>query len=112
MLRIDPAWLVDTVSLSAKLGFDDWQRPTYSDPVTVKCRIDRGQIYQGTSNNREIIANAVIFLYPKLAPMPVFNDSWLDGIAHFDGADYTITRVERNSEPASAEVFSYELEVL
>lgn len=112
MLHIDPAWLVDTVSLSFKQGIDDWQRPTYSDPVTVKCRIDRGQIYQGTNNNREIIANAVIFLYPKLVPMPVLNDSWLDGIAHFDGDDYTIQRIERNTEPTSADTFSYELEVL
>lgn len=103
----------DTVTLAQKVGKDDWQKPLYGDPITVKARVDRGTIYSGTNNDRQIVANAVIYLRTKLNPnMPVLGPDWLQGSATFDGHSYAITTVDTLMDAGMPVIWGYELEVL
>lgn len=70
-------------------------------------------IYSGTSNNRTITANAVVFLFAGVTtPMPKIDKNWVGYHLTFEGNDYTITNIVDNREPYSNDVYSYELEVL
>lgn len=113
MIDIDPAWLVDTVTLERVIDTDNWQKPVYSDPVACQCRIDRDQVYSGTGNDREIVANATVFLYPGYTKsIPALDEMWLNGRAFFDGKPHIIKHVAVNKAPTQPATWSYELEVL
>lgn len=111
---VDPHWLTDTVTLAKRTGMDDWQKPTYGDPVTVpNVRIDRSTVYSGDSNSRTIVANAVVYIYTKYAgEMPVLDDLWLNGTCTYDGRPHIIKTVSRMDAPGEPIIWGYELEVL
>lgn len=70
-------------------------------------------IYAGSSNNRTITANAIVYLFAGIStPLPKITPDWVGYHLNFEGRDYTITNVVDNREPFSNEVYSYELEVL
>ena len=70
-------------------------------------------IYAGSSNNRTITANAIVYLFAGIStPLPKITPDWVGYHLKFEGRDYTITNVIDNREPFSNEVYSYELEVL
>ncbi|WP_413538934.1 putative minor capsid protein [Enterococcus malodoratus] len=95
-------------------GKDKWQKPIFSDPITIKNMILQPQtVYSGTNNNRQVVANASAFLFGGVSdPMPVINKNHVGSELDFEGETYTITTIVDNRNPFSNEVYSYELEVL
>jgi hypothetical protein len=104
----------DSVTLYRVTGKDDWQKPIYSEPVVIgHARIDRGTVYSGTNNDRQIVAKAVIYIRRAgNSDMPLLDDSWLQGNAEFDGKTYVITTVNVLKGTVGTDVWGYELEVL
>ena len=104
----------DSVTLFRVTGKDDWQKPIYSEPVVIgHARIDRGTVYSGTNNDRQIVAKAVIYIRcTGNSDMPLLDDSWLQGQAEFDNRKYTITTVNVLKDTDTPEIWGYELEVL
>lgn len=95
-------------------GKDKWQKPIFSDPITIKNMIFQPQtVYSGTNNNRQVVANAIAFLFGDVSdPMPVIDKNHVGSELDFEGETYTITTIVDNRNPFSNEVYSYELEVL
>ena len=95
-------------------GHDKWQKPTFSEPITITHMIFQPQtVYSGSNNNRQVVANAIAFLFGGVSdPMPVINKNHVGSEIDFEGETYTITTIVDNRNPYSNEVYSYELEVL
>ncbi|NTL33583.1 capsid protein [Enterococcus faecium] len=95
-------------------GKDKWQKPIFSDPITIKNMIFQPQtVYSGSNNNRQVVANAIAFLFAGVSdPIPVINKNHVGSKIDFEGETYTITTIVDNRNPFSNEVYSYELEVL
>ena len=95
-------------------GHDKWQKPTFSEPITITHMIFQPQtVYSGSNNNRQVVANAVAFLFGGVSDtMPVINKNHVGSEIDFEGETYTITTIVDNRNPYSNEVYSYELEVL
>ncbi len=95
-------------------GKDKWQKPIFSDPITIKNMIFQPQtVYSGTNNNRQVVANAIVFLFGGVSdPMPTISKNNVGSEIDFEGETYTITAIIDNRNPFSNEVYSYELEVL
>jgi hypothetical protein len=104
----------DVVTLKQRTGEDDWQKTVYGSPIVIPhVRVDRGTIYSGTNNNRQIVASAVIYMRLKENPeMPAIDETWLQGVAEIDGKPYTITTVNVLADPGMPVIWGYELEVL
>lgn len=76
--------------------------------------VQQSPIYSGTNNNREVVANAVVFLYAGVSsPLPKLDvvESVGDKVT-FEGREYTVKTIVENRHPFSNEIWSYELEVL
>ncbi|MDT2438278.1 putative minor capsid protein, partial [Enterococcus avium] len=95
-------------------GKDKWQKPIFSEPIIIKHMIFQPQtVYSGSNNNRQVVANAIAFLFGGVSdPMPVINKKHVGSEIDFEGETYTITTIIDNRNPYSNEVYSYELEVL
>lgn len=95
-------------------GKDKWQKPIFSEPVTINHMIFQPQtVYSGTNNNRQVVANAIAFLFAGVSdPMPTISKNNVGSEIDFEGKTYTITTIVDNRNPFSNEVYSYELEVL
>lgn len=95
-------------------GHDKWQKPTFSEPITINHMIFQPQtIYSGSNNNRQVVANAIAFLFGGVSdPMPTITKKHVGSEIDFEGEAYTITTIVDNRNPYSNEVYSYELEVL
>ena len=95
-------------------GKDKWQKPIFSDPITIKNMIFQPKtVYSGTNNNRQVVANAIAFLFGGVSdPMPTISKNNVGSEIDFEGETYTITTIVDNRNPYSNEVYSYELEVL
>lgn len=95
-------------------GHDKWQKPIFSDPIMINHMIFQPQtVYSGSNNNRQVVANAIAFLFAGVSdPMPVINKNHVGSKIDFEGETYTITTIVDNRNPYSNEVYSYELEVL
>ncbi|MGC4019207.1 MAG: putative minor capsid protein [Muricomes sp.] len=103
--------LVDAMVYEQISGKDDYQRPTYAEPVTISnVRIDRNTKYTYTPNGRVLIYNAIIFCYAGLTtPMKEFIT---ESRVTFGGNEHIITNVLKNYEPYSGNIYSVELEVV
>lgn len=104
----------DDVTLTRIISRDEWQNPVYGTPESLKrVRIDRGTVYSGTNNDRQVVANAVIYIRPAAnAGVSVLDDTWLGGLAEFDGRKYAITSVTVLKDADKPGIWGYELEVL
>lgn len=71
-------------------------------------------IYSGTNNNREVTANAVIFLFDAVTtPMPKLDKNCLGKKLSYKDKEWTITNLVTNYYPTSPDkIYSYEIEVL
>ena len=116
MLTIPKTMANQTVILKKYLGEDDgfYPEPGYATPVQIDRVVFQPEtIYQGTNNDRQIVASAVVFLYANVSsPMPKLTQDNLQSIITFEGHEYTLERLIDNRQPFSNELFSYELEVL
>lgn len=91
-----------------------YPKPTYDDPITVQSVVFQPQtIYTGTNNDRQIVANAVVFLYKNISqPIPKLSKANIGSKITFEGEEYTVQKIVDNRNPFSNELWSYELEVL
>ena len=103
-----------SITLRLLEGKDKWQKPIFSEPIIIKHMIFQPQtVYSGSNNNRQVVANAIAFLFGGVSdPMPVINKKHVGSEIDFEGETYTITTIIDNRNPYSHEVYSYELEVL
>ncbi len=103
-----------SITLRLLDGNDKWQKPVFSEPITINHMIFQPQtVYSGSNNNRQVVANAIAFLFAGVSdPMPVINKNHVGSKIDFEGETYTITTIVDNRNPYSNEVYSYELEVL
>ncbi|WEV56133.1 putative minor capsid protein [Ligilactobacillus acidipiscis] len=91
-----------------------YDKPTYDDPITLEhCVFQPQTIYSGTNNERQIVANAIVFLYAGVTdPIPKLDKSNYGSKIEFEGQEYALQTIVDNRDPFSNEVWSYELEVL
>ncbi|MFC4771888.1 putative minor capsid protein [Enterococcus hermanniensis] len=103
-----------SIELRLIQGKDKWQKPIFSEPITINHMIFQSQtVYSGSNNNRQVVANAIAFLFGGVSdPMPMINKNHVGSEIEFEGEIYTITTIVDNRNPYSNEVYSYELEVL
>lgn len=90
----------------------------FRKPVTETIMIDHvivqpQTIYTGSSNDRTVTANAVVFLFAGVTdPLPKLTPDCVGWHLAFEDRDYAITTFVDNREPYSDKVYSYELEVI
>ena len=103
-----------SITLKLITGHDKWQKPIFSDPIDIHYMIFQPQtVYSGTNNNREVVANAIAFLFGGVSdPMPKITKNHVGSIVIFEDEEYTIQKIVDNRNPYSNEIYSYELEVL
>ena len=116
MLKFPKNAAKQTITLKKYLGESDsmYPEPEYATPVQIDHVVFQPEtIYQGTNNDRQIVASAVVFLYANVSsPMPKLTQDNLRSVITFEGHEYTLERLVDNRQPFSNELFSYELEVL
>ncbi|MFL2063297.1 putative minor capsid protein [Latilactobacillus sakei] len=110
---IDASWLVDSITI-AKAIEDDWQNTTYPDPITLdNVRVDLTKQYTGTGNNREIVANATVFLFARFTGNYfVPDDDWLKSKVVYNGHEYLATDYVVNHGIETNKPYSVELKVI
>lgn len=110
---IDASWLVDSITI-AKAIEDDWQNTTYPDPITLdNVRVDLTKQYTGVGNNREIVANATVFLFARFTGNYfVPDDDWLKSKVVYNGREYLVTDYVINHEVETNKPYSIELKVI
>lgn len=103
------------VTLTLLTGESDiYNNPEYEPEQRIEHVIFQPQtIYNGTNNNREVVANAVAFLFVGVStPFPKLDKTHVGSKLEFEGKEYTIQKIIDNRDPLSNEMYSYELEVL
>lgn len=104
-----------TITLQRATGkTDDYNKPILEPAVTINnCVVQPQSVYTGTNNNRQLVANAVVFIYAGVSsPMPKLTKDNYQSVVTFEGHDYTVQEIDDNRDPTSNETWSYELEVL
>ena len=92
---------------------DKYGKQTQVDTIINNCVVQQETIYSGTNNGRQVVANAVIFLYSDVTtPIPKLDKTSQGNKIIFEGVEYTIQRIVDNRNPLNNEVWSYEVEVL
>ncbi|CUR63890.1 putative minor capsid protein [Leuconostoc gasicomitatum] len=92
---------------------DRYGKQTVKYTIINNCVVQQETIYSGTNNNRQVVANAVVFLYQGVTlPFLMFDKTSQGNKITFDGIEYTIQRIIDNRDPLSNGVWSYEIEVL
>lgn len=91
---------------------DKYGKQTQVDTIINNCVVQQETIYSGTNNGRQVVANAVIFLYADVTnPMPKLDKTSQGNKIIFEGVEYTIQRIVDNRNPSNNEVWSYEVEL-
>lgn len=116
MIPVMPKRFCDQ-SITLKLlngKIDRYNKPEYEPEQQIENVIFQLQtIYNGTNNNREVVANAIAFLFVGVSePFPILNKNHVGSKLIFEGKEYTIQKVSDNRNPFSNEVYTYEIEVL
>ncbi|MDD9324493.1 capsid protein, partial [Pediococcus acidilactici] len=64
---------MQTVTLKVPTGdVDVWGKPEYEKVIIQNCVVQPQTIYSGTNNDRQIVANAIVFFYSGITtPLPV-----------------------------------------
>ncbi|MCV2505655.1 minor capsid protein [Melissococcus plutonius] len=93
---------------------NDWNQPDYEEAITIQNVLFQPQtIYSGENNNRQIIANAVVYFFAGISkPLPKLNKEHVGSKIDFEGKEYTVKVIVDNRNPFSNNLYSYELEVL
>ncbi|PIO84393.1 capsid protein [Loigolactobacillus backii] len=92
---------------------DKWHKYPTKDVIVDRCVVQPQIIYSGDSNNRKIIANAIVYFYADITmPMPELTREDVGSTLTFEDKEYTITQIIDNRNPFSNELWSYEVEVL
>lgn len=104
-----------SVSLKIKTSeTDNWGKPIFKDIQNINnCVVQPQTVYSGTNNNRQIVANAIVYFFANITdPYPKLSPDNVGSKIIFEGKEYTITQIIDNRHPFSNDPWSYELEVL
>ena len=104
-----------SIILKKYIGRDGiYDEPQYETPMEIdNCVFQPQTIYSGTNNNRQVVANAVLYLYTGLSnPMPKLTKDNYESQIIFEGQTYTVKSIIDNRDPFSNDLWSYEIEVL
>lgn len=113
--KIPKRMAMQTVTLKVPTGdVDAWGNPDYEKVIIRNCVVQPQTIYSGTNNDRQIVANAIVFFYSGITtPLPVLKHDAVNNYKLiFEDVEYTVTNIVDNRHPYSNDVYSYELEVL
>lgn len=104
-------FLVDSFVYKEFLSEGDWNNSKYAEEKEITfCRIDRGSQYTFQNSGKQLLYNAVIFCYAGLTePLADFKPQ---SLVIYDGQEHTVTKVIPITEAYTAEIYSYELEVI
>lgn len=102
---------IDSLIYKEYKGENDWSEPIFADPLFIEyCRIDRSPVYTSTTSGKQLLYNAVVFLYEGITtPLPSFTTQ---SILIFDDAEHVVTKVIPIYEAYEKTLYSYELEVV
>lgn len=111
MMKPPVDFLIHSIEYVERIGEDDWQKPIYSDPVTINnVRVDMGSQYSTTGTGKQLLYNGLIFIYNgRSSPMVDFKE---ESKVRFNGTEMTITSVIPVYEAYVNELYSIELEVI
>lgn len=106
-----------TITLKKYLGTDSSNiyddSPQYETSTIKNCVFQPQTVYTGTNDNREIVANAIVYFYAGIStPFPTLTKANYGSKIEFEGNEYSLQTIVDNRDPFSNEVVSYELEVL
>ncbi|MGY5261914.1 putative minor capsid protein [Lactiplantibacillus plantarum] len=106
-----------TITLKKYLGTDPNDiyndSPLYETSIIENCVFHPQTIYTGTNNSREVVANAIVYLYAGVStPFPTLTKANYGSKIEFEGNEYSLQTIVDNRDPFSNDVISYELEVL
>lgn len=113
--KIPKRMAMQTVTLKVPTGdVDVWGKPEYEKVIIRNCVVQPQTIYSGTNNDRQIVANAIVFFYSGITtPLPMLKHGAVNNYKLiFEDVEYTVTNIVDNRHPYSNDVYSYELEVL
>lgn len=113
-LPVNKVLVGDSIDLKLLTGkTNEYGDPEYAEPVTItNCKVQLQTVYTGTNDQRQLIANAVIFLYADLTkPWQTFSKNSLGSVFTFRDVDYTLTSITELMQPGSDELYGYELQV-
>lgn len=93
---------------------DRYNKQKFEPEVQIEHVIFQPQtVYSGSNNNREVVANAIAFLFAGVStPFPNLDKRHVGSKLIFESKEYTIQKIIDNRNPYTNEVYTYELEVL
>lgn len=93
---------------------DRYHKVQRDDPVQIdNCLVHLATQYSGTNENRQLLANGVVYFYADCTmPFPDLNKNNLGSKITFEGVEYTVQTISEAKQPQSDEMFSYRLEML
>lgn len=111
---IPKKWANQQIIYRAPTGEKDrYGKQKVVDTVIDNCIVQLETVYSGTNNNRQVVANGVVFLYANITmPFVTFDKNSQGNKIIYEDVEYTLQRIIDNRDPFSNEVWSYELEVL
>jgi len=113
-MRVRPlpmSWLIHTIDYEQVLEPDEYQKDTFSDPITVEnVRVDLTRVYSRGMDGIVVVAEGVIFVdAANSIPFPKFKES---SKIKFKGDDYMIKKVIPIYQPQTDALHHYEIEVV
>ncbi len=115
LINPNPMWLVDSITLAKVTGLDEYQKPTYADPVTyAHVRFDHTVVYSGSGNNRTIQKTGTVYLYGFNQDLSLpSGKEWLQAkVTATDGTEYIVQTVSPYQQDTSTDLYSVELGVI
>ena len=112
MTKLDERVLVHSIDYYPYTGQDKYHQPTYGSKETVsKCRVDVTASYRASNQEQASEIYAVVFCYAGYTePFTDFVEK--SKVVLANGRETIIAKVIPISEPYSAELFAYELELV
>lgn len=103
--------LVNQIEYKEIDGTDRARQPKYKEAVIIdKCRVDYAMVYNKTTNDKTLVANAIVFCYRDLTTP--FIDFKEQSLIVVEGREHVIQKVIPIQSPFLKEKIAYELEVL
>jgi hypothetical protein len=93
---------------------DRYHNVKKDNPIQIdNCLVHLATQYTGTNENRQLVANGVVYFYADCTnPFPELSKNNLGSKVTFEGVEYTVKTISQAKQPQSNDMFSYRLEVL
>ena len=111
MVKPPMEFLIHSIDYMEYTGTNDWQEPEYANPITIdNVRVDIGSQYSASTSGKQLLYNALIFVYDGLSsPMVDFKT---ESKILFKGKELVITDVTPVYEAYEDRLYAVELEVV